>query len=166
MKTRKRQQKKTKSATAIVRISKRGGVNEGRPPLYDDPVVMDQRIAEYFAYCDARTADKVDSDGNTVTYPNPQAYTIMGLVVWLGFHDMQGLDYYALKPEFSVIVKKAKAKVESWWEARLGEGQATGAIFWLKNRAAYRDRQELAHSGSVVIQLDQAEQGMAGGHTE
>ena len=63
-------------------------------------------------------------------------------------------EWSRVHPEFSVAVKKGKAKCAAWWE-RLGRTGAMGGdvnptlvIFGLKNMAAYdwRDKQELAHT--------------------
>lgn len=59
-------------------------------------------------------------------------------------------------PEFLDALETAKAAAALWWENRLrdsaekGEGNATAAIFGLKNRAAedWRDRQEMDHRSS------------------
>jgi hypothetical protein len=135
----------------IVRISKRGVVNEGCPPKYPDPAVMEKKLVEYFAYCDNRTADKVDDDGKTVTYPNPQAYSIAGLCYWMGFANRQALDEYEKKPAFSVIVKRARMKVESFWEERLADKAPVGSIFWLKNHAGYSDKADAGPAQIVIL---------------
>ena len=66
-------------------------------------------------------------------------------------------------PEFSDAVKEGMAASAIWWENRLrdvasgGEGNATAAIFGLKNRAAddWRDKQAHEHTspdGSMTPQ--------------
>ena len=58
-------------------------------------------------------------------------------------------------PEFSDALNVARSAAALWWENRLrdvaekGEGNATAAIFGLKNRAAdeWRDKQSHEHSG-------------------
>jgi len=115
---------------------------------------MKMIMDEYFKYCDNRTASKVDDDGRTVTYPNPEAYTMAGLAYWLGFEDRNGLLEYEKRPEFSSIVKRARTKIQSWWESRLGDKSPTGAIFWLKNHAGYRDEQHMQHGGNLTITWD------------
>jgi len=136
--------------------------NEGRPPLYDDPVAMQKRIDEYFRYCDNRTADKTDDDGKTVTYPNPEAYTMAGLCHWLGFDDRQRLEEYQKKKAFTVIVKRARMKVQSFWEGRLADRAPVGSIFWLKNHAGYRDQTEHNVTGSFSLTMTQREAKMIG----
>jgi transposase len=62
-------------------------------------------------------------------------------------------------PEFSDALNAARAAAAAWWEDRLrdvaekNEGNATAAIFGLKNRAAeeWRDKTETEHSGSVEL---------------
>ena len=63
-------------------------------------------------------------------------------------------EWSRVHPEFSVAVKKGKAKCAAWWE-RLGRTGAMGGevnptlvIFGLKNMAGddWRDKQELAHT--------------------
>lgn len=70
-------------------------------------------------------------------------------------------DWQKTKPEFSEAIKIGRAKASTVWEKRLaklastGEGNATACIFALKNRfpEAWRDKQELAHSGGVVVNI-------------
>jgi hypothetical protein len=58
-------------------------------------------------------------------------------------------------PEFSDALQTAQAIAALWWENRLrdvaerNEGNATAAIFGLKNRAAddWRDKQAVEHTG-------------------
>lgn len=59
-------------------------------------------------------------------------------------------------PEFSDALNTARAASAVWWEERLravaerGEGNATAAIFGLKNRVAHewRERQEVQHGAT------------------
>ena len=63
--------------------------------------------------------------------------TVSGLAIFLGFADRQSIyDYGSKKGEvFACIVKEAIARIEDFAEQRIlsGDGNATGAIFWLKN---------------------------------
>ena len=67
-------------------------------------------------------------------------------------------EWASTHPEFSDALNAARAAAASWWEDRLrdvaekGEGNATAAIFGLKNRAAdeWRERQEIDHKGLTV----------------
>lgn len=77
-------------------------------------------------------------------------------------------EWASVHPEFSVAVKRAKAKCAAWWEktnrtlASSGMGNATACVFGLKNMAAddWRDvsRQELTgKDGGPVEQLQRIE---------
>jgi len=121
----------------------------GRPPLYDDPAVMQAKIDEYFAFCDNRikTVD-IDDDGNAKTAVVPEPYTIAGLTYFLGFCDVHALSEYEKRDGFSALIKRAKLKVQQDVERKLWEGKSpTGSIFWLKNHAGYRDKSEHEHTG-------------------
>ena len=58
------------------------------------------------------------------------------------------------KPEFSDALKTAQAMAAKWWEdtlrqvARTGDGNASAAIFGVKNRSGedWRDKQEIDHT--------------------
>jgi hypothetical protein len=64
--------------------------------------------------------------------------------------------------EFSVAVKKAKAKCAAWWEklgrknAQTGQGNATLVIFGLKNMAPdeWREKQELSITSRSTVKID------------
>lgn len=59
-------------------------------------------------------------------------------------------------PEFSDAIKQGEAASQAWWEgivrdcAAKGEGNATAAIFGLKNRATddWHDRKDVNHTSS------------------
>jgi hypothetical protein len=70
------------------------------------------------------------------------AITITGLCVYLGFESRQSFYAYEEKEEYSYIIKKARLRVENYYEQCLQFGNVTGAIFPLKNMGWY-DRQEL-----------------------
>ena len=67
-------------------------------------------------------------------------------------------------PEFSDAVKVGQAKATEFWEqiligvARDGGGNATAAIFGLKNRAPddWRDKRETELSGNVTLSHEEA----------
>jgi hypothetical protein len=102
-----------------------------RPPFYDDPEVMQEKIEEYFST--ARTV------------------TITGLCLHLGFESRQSFYDYEEKPDFTYIIKKARLLVENAYEVRLnGEGTPTGAIFALKNMG-WKDKQETEISGRMEL---------------
>ncbi|OHD28150.1 MAG: hypothetical protein A2Y38_15575 [Spirochaetes bacterium GWB1_59_5] len=123
----------------------------GRPPKFATPEELSAKIEEYFDSCwEDKVTEHTDDKGactmSTVRYQN-RPYTIMGLAMHLDL-SRQGLCEYAEKGQFSDIVKKAKQKVEMFVEEQLlWSKNATGAIFWLKNHAEYRDKQETEITG-------------------
>ena len=119
----------------------------GRPPKFTTKEEIERKIEEYFNSC---WVDKVietsDKEGKTTTtnvlYQN-RRYTFAGLALGLGFRSRQTLLNYAAKSEFLDTIKRAKLKVEMNVEEGMLEGKsAAGNIFWLKNNAGYRDKEE------------------------
>jgi hypothetical protein len=105
----------------------------GRPPKFANVDDLEIQIEAFFKFCD----DKI--------YP----YTIHGLCVALDC-TRDTLCEYEKKPEFSDTIKRAKEKIRWYVEKELFLGKnPTGMIFWLKNNAGWKDKQELEHSGAV-----------------
>lgn len=106
----------------------------GRPSLYD-PAYCEQ-VVEHMATGASLTsfAAEIDVSRDTVSE-------------WSNVH-----------PEFSVAVKRGKAKCAAWWEKRGrsiaetggGPGAGTLVMFGLKNMGPddWRDKQEVDHSSS------------------
>lgn len=128
----------------------------GRPLKFKSAKELQDKIDEYFDSCWVdKVIENTDKDGNctmsTVRYQN-EPYTVAGLAAYLGFHSRQSLLNYEGKPEFVDVIKKAKLKIEACWEAQLYDGKGSGPIFWLKNHAGYRDKQEVAHTGTLTLE--------------
>lgn len=102
----------------------------GRPPIFGTAEEMQTAIDLYLNECKEEK----------------RPLTIMGLALSIGMC-RDTLCEYAKKGEFSDVVKTAKALVELSVEERLFGSNPAGSIFWLKNHAGYKDRQELEHSG-------------------
>lgn len=125
----------------------------GRPPKYKTPQELQERIDAYFDSCWIdKVTEVTDKEGkctmSTVQY-QARPYTVAGLAFALDL-TTEGLREYGQKGEFSALIKRAKLKVEMYVEESLLEGKnAAGPIFWLKNHAQYRDKQELEHTGDV-----------------
>lgn len=78
--------------------------------------------------------------------------TISGLALELGFESRQSFYDYEKMQEYSYTIKRARLKIESYYEQHLlAPGTATGAIFALKN-FGWKDRTEIEHDiGEVNI---------------
>ena len=116
----------------------------GRPPKYTSPDAMEAKIADYF--------DSLRIDGDKPDKPP----TMAGLALALGFADRQSLRDYGKDEAYSCVIKKARMRIENYWESKLAGTSPTGAIFWLKNHAGYADRQDFEMSGAIPIMLDKA----------
>ena len=107
--------------------------NSGRPPIYDEPIKLYERITEYFNSC-------IPPDDDEET--KHSFITITGLCLYCGFESRQSFYAYEQKQEFSYIIKRARLVIENAYELGLQGRTPTGAIFALKNMGWF-DRQEL-----------------------
>lgn len=112
----------------------------GRPPLFDNPEDLETRLEEYFNHEDHQWV--VTEVGSFQKQP----ITITGLALYLGFESRQSFYDYEKHEEFSYIIKKARLRVESEYEAKLSRNNPTGSIFALKNMG-WADRTEIKHEG-------------------
>jgi hypothetical protein len=128
----------------------------GRPPLYKHVKDMQSKIDDYFDSC---WTDKIieitDKNGNITTTNSRyqhRPYTVMGLILALGFTCRKQFKEYKAKQEFTNALNAARTKIEMNVEEYLLQNKnAVGPIFWLKNNAEekYCDRTELEHSGAI-----------------
>jgi len=105
------------------------GNTGGQPPKYDDPKVMNKKIAEYLDYEDA---DKKTGKG---------IYTLSGVALFLGFASVQSMyDYEKRSEEFSYIINRFRLFMTHWNEQKLyWGGTYMGSQFWLRNHGGYSD---------------------------
>lgn len=103
--------------------------------IFQDEAALSDMIKDYFREIE-------ESQGKTLP-------TLTGLAVHLGV-GRKTLYNYAHRDGFSEVLKAAYTAIELNVEQMLlkGEGSTTGAIFWLKNNANWRDKQELEHTGA------------------
>ncbi len=119
----------------------------GRPSVFDCPVEMERKVNEYFNNCpDKKTV--VTANG-AVEVP---VITITGLCIYLGFESRQSFYDYEKRETFSYIIKRARLRVENYYEQCLQYGNVTGAIFPLKNMG-WHDKQEIDHSGNIAVPI-------------
>lgn len=148
--------KRPVKTTAIVcfiphRVSRRGRVNEGRPPKFVTVDQLVKRAAEYFHTQDNRIKTvSVDENGHPVTARVPAPYTIEGLVDFLGIYrdTLHGWERGERGPEFSDAVKGCKRKIRADWAVRVQESKnPAGIIFYGKAALGYRDIQTIEQAG-------------------
>jgi len=119
------------------------GNKGGRPAFYKTPQELEEKITEYFDYCQE----------------NEERITLTGLVLYLGFAELRSFfDYEERKDEFSQVIKRAKHVVMALHEERLSGTTPTGSIFWLKNHG-WKDTQQIDHTnaGNAFNTLSDAE---------
>lgn len=102
----------------------------GRPPVYDNPSDLQQEIDEYF------TAVQEKGD----IHP-----TITGLCYAVGFASRQSFYDYEKREGFSYTIKRARLRIEQYYEQCLTGQYSSGPIFALKNMG-WSDRQEIDHT--------------------
>lgn len=115
------------------------GNNGGRPPVYDSPDKLHEKIIEYFDSLIPESTEGESKEQAIVQFP-----TVTGLALYLGFADKSSLYYYRDKKEkeFSYPIKRALLVIENHYETGLNYKGATGAIFALKNMK-WTDKSEL-----------------------
>jgi hypothetical protein len=106
------------------------GHGMGRPPIYDDAMVMFDKIAEYIEWEDKQKGK-----------PGKGLYTLEGAALYLGFSSVQSMyDYEKRTPDFSYVINKYRLFLVDWNVKKLYWGGTTyGATFWLKNKSDYKD---------------------------
>ncbi len=129
----------------------------GKPPFFKSPKELQEKINEYFDSCWIDKVVEVTDKEGTCTSTNSRyqnsPYTVAGLTLALGFSSRQSLLDYQSKKQYLDIIKKAKLKIEMNIEEFLIAGKnAAGPIFWLKNHAGYKDKQEVEHSGIINLE--------------
>lgn len=147
-------------------MSRPHNLNGGRPVKYKDLATLDLAIEEYFDHCDNRIQQVYSkkSDG-VIEIINPEPYTIAGLAYSMGI-DRDTLLRYSKQDVFYATIKSARNKVQLDVERRLMEGQATGAIFNLKNNFGYVDKQEIDQNISGELKTGQLDPALAEDFTE
>ena len=130
---------------------------DGRPLKFPDVKKLQAKINKYFRDCDPHPVwekyigDKTDIKGNVLeenvvlkrrVMSEQKPYLITGLAVALDT-SRQTLINYEEREEFFDTIKAAKMRCQDYAASRLFTGNATGAIFVLKNNYAWKDTKEV-----------------------
>ena len=116
---------------------------EGRPRVFDNCLDLDAMCELYFETMaegeEKEVYDKKKQEVATITVTKP--CTVVGLALFLGFCDRHSLLDYGKEDEFSLIIKKAKSRIEQERNEQLvsGESPPAAAIFDLKCNFKYRE---------------------------
>ena len=115
------------------------------------------------------TPEQVLEEAKDYFDQDPETFrpTIAGLCLHLGVTTTTFYDYESGKrgDEFTGVFKTIRQALESTVEAVLLYGKnQTGAIFWLKNHAGYRDQQTVDHTSGgkpIMVQMTEADERLA-----
>lgn len=100
----------------------------GQPKKFRTPEALAFKAIEYFEWC-IETKNKV---------------TFAGLRVFVDFSRENWSDYKNNYPEYFDTIRHIEQMLEAEWESKLGwAGSTQGAIFWLKNKAGWKDQQDV-----------------------
>jgi len=97
----------------------------GQPKLFPTPEGLSHKALEYFQWC-LETKNKI---------------TFAGLRLFVGFSRENWSAYKRdYGEEYSDVIFNIEQLLEAEWESKLGwAGSTQGAIFWLKNKAGWKD---------------------------
>lgn len=110
----------------------------GRPPKYEHPEDLANKILEFIEYS--------EEQGDSLT--------ITGLCLYLGFESRSSFDKQAERDDdFSYIVKRAKMVIEQRYEEGLNSPACTGSIFALKNMG-WKDKTEVDMNADITTNVD------------
>lgn len=113
------------------------GNKGGRPLKIRSVKELEEKTEEYFSECERKR----------------RPFTMSGLANSLDV-DRRTLLNYGERERFFPTIKKARRKVEQWWEERLADSAATGAIFNLKNNFDWKDKTEQSVEVSGNMSLE------------
>lgn len=109
----------------------------GQPKKYPTPEELAFKALEYFEWCTA-TKNKV---------------TFAGLRLYVDF-SRENWREYKTYPEYVDTMNMIETTLEAEWEAKLGwAGSTQGAIFWLKNKAGWKD-EVIQHQNQTVTKVE------------
>ena len=109
--------------------------NNGRPPRFETPKEIAEKIAEYIEYADSMRGG-VDTHGK-----GKGIYTIEGCALYLGFATVKSMyDYEQRDSDFLYVLSRYRLFLTEWNAQKLyWGGTFAGAMFWLKNWGGYKD---------------------------
>lgn len=100
----------------------------GRPLKFENPEALAEKALEYFEWSDECDKGK---------------YTSAGLRLYIGATRQRWSDYKQ-RPDFQDTISHIETILEDFNEKKLQwAGSTQGAIFWLKNKASWKDEQDV-----------------------
>lgn len=122
-----------------------------RPSKYNTSEELENKVNEYFDWCDSQEKVITFDKGMKIIY---KPYTISGLCLHLGIC-RDTLCEYEKKEKFSDTIKKAKQRVENWIEEHSlsGDINPTVSIFNLKNNFGWKDKTEVDNKTDGTLSI-------------
>jgi len=107
---------------------------------FKTPKELQDRIDEYFDYCDNKTKEIHSDKLGDMILPDPEPYTMAGLAYYLDL-SRKSLINYKRRGKYLHAIKKARRRIEADVERRMnGKDTFTaGLIFNAKNNFGWRD---------------------------
>lgn len=126
----------------------------GRPPKYKTVEELQEKIEEYFDFCDNKTKKIYSEKLGEMMVADPEPYTMSGLAYALNL-SRQALVEYKNKDEFGDTIKRARDRVEKDIDRRLNDKSlfTPGLIFNLKNNFNWKEKTEtdVTSKGEKVV---------------
>lgn len=126
----------------------------GRPIKYETPEEFNEKVEQYFEYVqgeyhwECQTNEEGKEEDVKVWDRMPEAITITGLCLFMGFESRQSFYDYEKREGFSYSIKRARLRVENHYESTAQYAKTpTFQIFALKN-LGWSDKQEIDHSST------------------
>lgn len=130
----------------------------GRPPFFDSPESLQEKVDSYFAECEGKLLTDSDNKPILDKFGHPIIYgdrpmTTAGLAYHLGFMDKSSLYDYKGKAAFRSIIQRAIFRIEVYTNERLFDKDGcNGARFSLENNfKGYDSAKEAAREGASVL---------------
>ncbi len=127
------------------------GNSRGRPPKYETPDLLANKIDQYFNTCKPEVQTYINEDGEAVPLMDKgkpvmieHHPTVAGLTLYLGYASPTSLyDIKARNDGFSHIITAALTHIQEAHENNLFNPSCTGSQFWLKNYAGLKDKTDI-----------------------
>lgn len=134
----------------------------GKRAKYGTPQEMQKKIDEYFRKYENPEPIK-DSIGNVILDKTGKPIfkedipTSSGLAYHLGFNSRSSLHDYAEKPTFAEVMKRAKLRLQTYWEPYLNSKNSNGVRYLFANlNDGWKEPEEaraIADKSPVIAQI-------------
>lgn len=113
-------------------------------------------INSYFRHLEADENDSVIPEKTINPKKNqnngPEPATITGMALYLGFSSIAEFEHYEQQGSYAHILKRGRLRIEAYYEKKLHQQSAAGAIFALKSMG-WKEKTELKTETAVPMTL-------------